>query len=92
MIHILDKVTSTNIWAFDNLIRIYDSVLSFEQSKGRGRDNRSWSSSLGGFYFSFLSESHPLLPFISGISIVQALPDIDSQLRLKWPIRRQDGF
>jgi len=85
VIHILDKVTSTNIWAFDNLERIYDSVLSFEQSEGRGRGNRSWSSSLGGFYFSFLSKRHPLLPFISGISIVQALSDLESQLRLKWP-------
>ena len=85
MIHILDNVDSTNLWAFDNLTRINDSVLSFEQFEGRGRGNRSWISPLGGLYFSFLSKRHQLLPFISGVSIIQALPDLGSQLRLKWP-------
>ncbi len=85
MIHILDKVDSTNSWAFDNLTRVNDSVLSFEQFEGRGRGNRSWISPFGGFYFSFLSKRHQLLPFISSVSIIQALPDLGSQLRLKWP-------
>ena len=85
MIHILNKVNSTNQWAFDNLTRTNDSILSFEQSEGRGRGNRSWISPFGGLYFSFLSERHQLLPFISGISIIQALPDLASELRLKWP-------
>ena len=85
MIHILNKVNSTNSWAFDNLTRVNDSVLSFEQFEGRGRGNRSWISPFGGLYFSFLSRSHQLLPFISGVSIIQALSNLGSQLRLKWP-------
>ena len=85
MIHILDKVNSTNLWAFDNLTRVNDSVLSFEQFEGRGRGNRFWISPFGGLYFSFLSKRHQLLPFISSVSIIQALPDLGSQLRLKWP-------
>ena len=85
MIHILNKVNSTNSWAFDNLTRVNDSVLSFEQFEGRGRGNRSWISPFGGLYFSFLSKRHQLLPFISSVSIIQALPDLGSQLRLKWP-------
>jgi len=85
VIHILNKVNSTNSWAFDNLTRVNDSVLSFEQFEGRGRGNRSWISPFGGLYFSFLSKRHQLLPFISSVSIIQALPDLGSQLRLKWP-------
>ncbi len=85
MIHILDKVNSTNQWAFGNLTRINDSILSFEQSEGRGRGNRAWISPFGGLYFSFLSKRHQLLPFITGVSIIQALPDLASELRLKWP-------
>ena len=76
MIHILDNVDSTNLWAFDNLTRINDSVLSFEQFDGRGRGNRSWISPLGGLYFSFLSKRNQLLPFISGVIIIQGLPDL----------------
>ena len=85
MIHILDNVNSTNQWAFDNLTRINDLILSFEQSEGRGRGNRPWISPFGGLYFSFLSERHNLLPFVSGISIIQALSNVGSRLRLKWP-------
>ena len=81
----MDKVNSTNLWAFDNLTRVNDSVLSFEQFEGRGRGNRFWISPFGGLYFSFLSKRHQLLPFISSVSIIQALPDLGSELRLKWP-------
>ena len=73
MIHIVDKIKSTNSWLSENFQGMSDMILAFQQLEGRGRRGNDWESIYGGLYFSLVSPSHKLLPFISGISVVQTL-------------------
>ena len=84
MIHIVDRISSTNTWLSSNSTGSNDCVLALQQIGGKGRGNRVWESPPGGLYLSIISPSHSLLPFIAGISVIQTL-ELDSGLRLKWP-------
>ena len=84
MIHIVDRVSSTNTWLSSNSAGSNDCILALQQTGGKGRGNRVWESPPGGLYFSIISSSHSLLPFIAGISVIQTL-GLDNGLRLKWP-------
>ena len=84
MIHIVDSVSSTNTWLSSNSTGDNDCLLALQQTRGKGRSVRVWESPLGGLYLSIISPSHSLLPFIVGISVIQAL-GLDNRLRLKWP-------
>ena len=84
MIHIVDRVSSTNTWLSSNLMGGNDCILALQQTKGKGRGDRVWESPPGGLYLSIISPSHSLLPFIAGISVIQTL-GLDNRLRLKWP-------
>ena len=85
MIHIIDRISSTNAWLSSYFTDIGDIAAAREQTRGKGRGNRVWESSLGGLYLSIISSSHLLLPFIVGISVIQALVGLENRLRLKWP-------
>ena len=84
MIHIVDRVSSTNTWLSSNSMGGNDCILALQQTRGKGRGVRVWESPPGGLYLSIVSPSHSLLPFIAGISVIQTL-GLDSGLRLKWP-------
>ena len=84
MIHIVDRISSTNTWLFSNSTGSNDCILALQQTGGKGRGNRVWESPPGGLYLSIISPRHPLLPFIAGISVIQTLGR-DNRLRLKWP-------
>ena len=85
MIHIVDRIRSTNLWLSNNSTGVDDCVIALQQTEGKGRGDRSWESTTGGLYFSLVSPSHLLLPLIAGISVVQTLNDITDKLNLKWP-------
>ena len=85
MIHIVDKVSSTNTWLSSNSSGGNDCILALQQTRGKGRAGRVWESPPGGLYLSIISPSHSLLPFIAGISVIQTLVGLKNRLRLKWP-------
>ena len=84
MIHIVDRISSTNTWLSSNSTGSNDCILALQQTGGKGRGDRVWESPPGGLYLSIISPSHSLLPFIAGISVIQTL-GLDNRLRLKWP-------
>ena len=84
MIHIVDRVSSTNTWLSSNSTEGNDCVIALQQTGGKGRGDRVWESPPGGLYLSIISPSHSLLPLIAGISVIQTL-GLDNRLRLKWP-------
>ena len=85
MIHIVDRVSSTNTWLSSNSTGGNDCILALQQTGGKGRGDRVWESPPGGLYLSIISPSHSLLPLIAGISVIQTLVGLDNRLRLKWP-------
>jgi BirA family biotin operon repressor/biotin-[acetyl-CoA-carboxylase] ligase len=69
-------------------------VVAREQSQGRGRRERTWSSPPGNLYASLLlidaarPEHLPELGFVAGVALLDALRGIlgpDVRLGLKWP-------
>jgi BirA family biotin operon repressor/biotin-[acetyl-CoA-carboxylase] ligase len=97
VLYALDRVASTN----DEAQRMAEAgaepglvVLAAEQSHGRGRHGRSWSSPPGNLYASVLLRVEgPLaasaqLSFVAGLALADALErhaPAGVQLRLKWP-------
>ena len=81
----MEKVSSTNNWLSEYSENKGDIILSREQTAGRGRLGNSWESSLGGLYFSFISNNHRLLPLIVGISIATSMQNFVKEISLKWP-------
>ena len=69
------------------------AVVAAMQTKGRGREDRSWFSARGlGLYVSFGFHLAPiqnihLLPLAAGLAVSEVLEEmIPSMCRLKWPI------
>lgn len=67
-------------------------VLAFEQSGGRGRQGRSWSSPRGLGIYATLARLYaapgllPALPLLVGVGLCRALaPHLPQGCRLKWP-------
>ena len=85
MIHIVDRVSSTNTWLSRNSMRANDGIIALQQTRGKGRGVRIWESPPGGLYLSIITPSHSLLSFIAGISVTQTLVGLNNRLRLKWP-------
>jgi BirA family biotin operon repressor/biotin-[acetyl-CoA-carboxylase] ligase len=92
-----DSVGSTNEDAM-RLAREGDPgrlwVVAREQSQGRGRRGRTWSSPPGNLYASLLlidaapSEHLPELGFVAGVALLNALRAVlgnDPRLGIKWP-------
>ncbi len=71
----------------------FTSVISREQTAGRGRGGRSWSSPAGlGLWMSVLirpesQESHGLLPILAGVAVSRAIRLVrpEAEPSLKWP-------
>ena len=85
MIHLVDNISSTNVWLSKYHYDIDDTLLAMEQINGKGRRGNSWESKKGGLYFSTVSSNHELLPFLVGISIMKVLDKHCEGLSLKWP-------
>ena len=87
------KINSTNEKAKDLAKKGLSNivVIADEQTKGKGRFNRKWFSSLGGLYFSILLKGKNIdkikyLTFIAAISIVKAIEKIVKiKTKIKWP-------
>jgi BirA family biotin operon repressor/biotin-[acetyl-CoA-carboxylase] ligase len=64
-------------------------VLADEQTAGRGRQGRAWSSPRGGLYVSVLlrptSQAVGLVPLAAGVAVAEALEGFGVRARLKWP-------
>src|SRR5260370_1948112 len=67
-------------------------VLAVEQSGGRGRQGRSWSSPRGQGVYATLAQPYakgellPALPLLVGVGLCRALaPHLPHGCRLKWP-------
>ena len=84
---VLPSVDSTNTYVKRYFASLSDGegVLALEQTAGRGRLGRTWSSARGGLYISvFLKKTPELLPFRSALAVRDALPP-GLDLRFKWP-------
>lgn len=64
-------------------------VLADEQTGGRGREGRSWSSPAGGLYLSVLLRPRQpavgLIPLAAGLAVADALAENGAHALLKWP-------
>ena len=85
MIHIIDKVSSTNDWLSKYHLDIDDTIIALEQTDGKGRRGNIWDSKIGGFYLSTVSSNHKLLPTVVAVSLARALRENVTDLSLKWP-------
>ena len=85
MIHIVDKISSTNDWLSKYYLDIDDTVIALEQTSGKGRRGNVWDSKRGGFYMSTVSSNHKLLPAVVAVSLIRVLSENIADLSLKWP-------
>ena len=81
----METVKSTNTWLSNFFLNIGDEVLAIKQIEGKGRRGNTWNSDYGGLYFSLVSPNNKLLPFITGISVVESLVEVKDNIQLKWP-------
>lgn len=81
----LDIVESTNDAA--SLLPVYSCVVAKEQTKARGRCDRSWISLKGNLFFSLVlknyAEKTPLLSFLISLVVAESLKNFP--VMLKWP-------
>lgn len=95
-IHRFDSLPSTNVYA-DTLAREgapHGTVITaLEQTRGQGRDQRTFCSPQGGLYFSLIIRPElniqkvPLVTLAAGVGVLQALCQISliKGIMLKWP-------
>jgi BirA family biotin operon repressor/biotin-[acetyl-CoA-carboxylase] ligase len=60
-------------------------VVADEQTEGRGRFGRTWSSPVGGLYATFVVPHRPMLPIASGLGLLRALDRFGVKAGLEWP-------
>lgn len=99
-IHEFDELESTNDKAFElvEAKEIFDHgvVLAHSQTKGRGRQNRNWSSPNGNLYFSLVlqnkagSATIPQISFVAAVALRDVMEKIfasssHANIHLKWP-------
>lgn len=64
-------------------------VVADRQTRGRGREGRTWVSPPGGLYVSVLLrprlERPGLLPLAAGVAVAQAAEELGVRAELKWP-------
>ncbi|MEC7839220.1 MAG: biotin--[acetyl-CoA-carboxylase] ligase [Chlamydiota bacterium] len=96
--HSFKSISSTNTWALQNLNTFDTQALTVitakEQSSGRGRQNRTWSSpgdtNLYATYCLFVDSNDSIksicnIPQILAISCAETLSDLALNVQLKWP-------
>jgi BirA family biotin operon repressor/biotin-[acetyl-CoA-carboxylase] ligase len=89
VVHSFDSVSSTQRAARDLLesgrARVGHIVVSDQQTAGRGRLGRVWTSPPGGLYATFIVPSDRLLALRAGLAAARALEALGVAMRLKWP-------
>ncbi|MDR1453521.1 MAG: biotin--[acetyl-CoA-carboxylase] ligase [Candidatus Margulisbacteria bacterium] len=87
----LDTVDSTNKYALAHLAALADRVVitAEEQTAGRGRLDRVWSSPRGeNIYCSIVlkeQRSNPLLTILAALAVARALRQHNIEAQIKWP-------
>lgn len=90
------QVTSTNDLVSQNLNDVTKDtglvVIADEQTNGRGRLDRSWSTPAGsgiamtvGVHTATYPYELSVVPLISGVAVIRALRSFDIPVELKWP-------
>jgi len=89
VVHSFDSVSSTQRAARDLLesgrARVGHIVVADQQTAGRGRLGRVWTSPPGGLYATFIVPSDRLLALRAGLAAARALEALGVAVRLKWP-------
>ena len=89
VVHSFDSVSSTQRAARDLLesgrARVGHIVVSDQQTAGRGRLGRGWTSPPGGLYATFIVPSDRLLALRAGLAAARVLEALGVAVRLKWP-------
>lgn len=89
IVHSFDSVSSTQRAARDLLESgracLGHIVVSDQQTAGRGRLGRGWTSPPGGLYATFIVQTDRLLALRAGLAAARALEALGVAVRLKWP-------
>ena len=89
VVHSFDSVSSTQRVARDLLesgrARVGHIVVADQQTDGRGRLGRVWTSLPGGLYATFIVPSDRLLALRAGLAAARALEALGVAVQLKWP-------
>ena len=89
VVHSFDSVSSTQRVARDLLesgrARVGHIVVADQQTDGRGRLGRVWTSPPGGLYATFIVPSDRLLALRAGLAAARALETLGVAVQLKWP-------
>jgi len=89
IVHSFDSVSSTQRAARDLLesgrARVGHIVVADQQTAGRGRLERVWTSPSGGLYATFIVPNDRLLAVRAGLAATRALEALGAAVRLKWP-------
>jgi BirA family biotin operon repressor/biotin-[acetyl-CoA-carboxylase] ligase len=89
IVHSFDSVSSTQRAARDLLesgrARVGHIVVADQQTAGRGRLERVWTSPPGGLYATFIVPSDRLLALRAGLAAARVLEALGVAVRLKWP-------
>ncbi len=86
----LDTVDSTNNYAKENNFKNKTVIYTFNQTKGRGRSNKSFFSNNGLYFTIVINEDFDidkihLLTQIAAVSVFNALKDLGVITNIKWP-------
>jgi BirA family biotin operon repressor/biotin-[acetyl-CoA-carboxylase] ligase len=89
VVHSFDSVSSTQRAARDLLeskcARVGHIVVADQQTDGRGRLGRVWTSPPGGLYATFIVPNDRLLAVRAGLAAARALEALGVAMQLKWP-------
>jgi BirA family biotin operon repressor/biotin-[acetyl-CoA-carboxylase] ligase len=89
VVHSFDSVSSTQRAARDLLeskcARVGHIVVADQQTDGRGRLGRVWTSPPGGLYATFIVPNDRLLALRAGLAAARVLEALGVAVRLKWP-------
>jgi BirA family biotin operon repressor/biotin-[acetyl-CoA-carboxylase] ligase len=91
----LSSVDSTNAFARTLVSKKEEDpdgtvVIAYEQTGGKGRRDRKWTSPPGGIYLSLIielgsPEKAGLLNVLSALPVAKAIGNLDQDCRIKWP-------
>ncbi|MGL5067311.1 MAG: biotin--[acetyl-CoA-carboxylase] ligase [Sarcina sp.] len=86
-----ETIDSTNTYCKNNysVLNNRSIIIAKNQTLGRGKNNRTWFSPLGGIYFSVLLKENldniELVPLLTSLAIVKAFDKLNIKAMIKWP-------
>ena len=86
-----ETIDSTNTYCKNNYSELEDKsiIIAKTQTLGRGKNNRTWFSPMGGIYLSILLKENltniELMPLLTSLSIVKAFKKLNMDMMIKWP-------